>query len=81
MALEDELRELRTRRSNAQAKVVRAQTEHDSAVSRKEIADRTLEEDFGVTTDAEGRAKLLELKAVLDDKKAEIESKLEEAGA
>lgn len=81
MALEDDLRERRQRISAATAKKSRAEAEHDAAVTRLEQAKKTLKDEHGVETVAEGKAKLAELKADLDAALAEADEKLEAAGA
>ena len=81
MALEDDLRERRQRIATASAKKSRAEAEHDSAVERLERAKKTLKDEHGVETVAEGKTKLTELKANLDAAMAEADEKLEAAGA
>lgn len=81
MALEDELRERRQRIATAAAKKSRAEAEHDSAKERLAQAKKTLKDEHGVETVAEGKAKLVELKADLDSALAEADEKLEAAGA
>lgn len=80
MALEDDLRERRMRISQATARKARAQAEYDANQARSEQASKTLSDDFGVTDRAGAAAKLTELKADLDAKEADIETKLKEAG-
>lgn len=81
MALEDELREYRSRISTARNKRARAQAEYDAAQTRQDLAKQTLKEEHGVSTPAEAKKKLLALKKNLDAVTADIETKLEEAGA
>lgn len=81
MAIEDQLRELRTAISQAQGRKARAQVELDNAEARVEEASKTLKEDFGVETKEQAREKLTELQAELDAAVAEVEAALEEAGA
>jgi 6-phosphogluconolactonase/glucosamine-6-phosphate isomerase/deaminase len=81
MALEDDLRDSRARIAAAQAKKTRAEAEHDSAVERLTLAKKTLKDEHGVSTVAEGKKKLAELKTALDDALADADAKLKEAGA
>lgn len=81
MALEDELRERRQRIATASAKKSRAEAEHDSAKERLAQAKKTLKDEHGVETVAEGKTKLVELKSELDAAMAEADEKLKAAGA
>lgn len=81
MALEDDLRDIRTRISQATTRKARAQAEHDAATARLTEADRVLEKDFGVTSPEEAKAKLTELKATYDDAMTTAKAALAEAGA
>lgn len=80
MTLEDDLRDLRTRRSQALTKKVRADTELESAEGRLATAKETLKE-HGAETPKDAKARLAELQAQLDAKTREIDAKLIEAGA
>ena len=79
--MEDDLREIRTRISTANAKKARAHAEHDAAVARRDLAVQTLQDDFGVSTKEEISAKLEELRSDLATQTARIEEELEAAGA
>lgn len=81
MAIEDQLREIRTTISQVQGKKARAQVELDNANERLETARTTLKEDFGVETTDEARTKLTDLQAELESVVAEVERALEESGA
>lgn len=81
MAIEDQLREIRTTISQVQSKKARAAVELDNAKERLKTAQSTLKDEFGVETTDEARAKLTELQSELDKAVAEVESALAEAGA
>lgn len=81
MALEDDLRERRQRITAASAKKSRAEAEYDSALERLSLAQKTLKDEHGVETVAQGKKKLTELKTNLDEVLAEADAMLEEAGA
>jgi hypothetical protein len=81
VALEDELRDRRARIAAATTRKVRAEAEHESAVSRFKIAKETLASEHGVTSMAEGREKLAELKTALETALVEADTKLKESGA
>lgn len=81
MAIEDQLREIRTTISQVQSKKARAAVELDNAKERLKVAQATLKDEFGVETTEEARAKLTELQAELDAAVAEVELALQEAGA
>lgn len=81
MALEDQIREARTAISQATARKTRAQVELDNAEARLETANATLKDDFEVSTKEEARAKLTELQEALQEKLAQVEEELAEAGA
>lgn len=81
MAVEDQLREIRTRISQVQSQKARATVEHENAVARRDAAKKTLKEEFGVETTEDAKRVLAELQTELNDAVAAVESKLSEAGA
>lgn len=81
MSVEDKLREIRTSISQVQGKKARAQVEFEAATERRELARRTLKEEFQVETNDDARAKLAQLQGELDDSVAAVVKALEEAGA
>lgn len=81
MAIEDQLRELRTSISQAQGKKLHAQVQLDNAKGNMEEARSRLKNEFGVETTDEARAKLIELQSELDAAMAEVEAALQESGA
>lgn len=80
MAIDDQIRELRTAISQQMSKTARAAVELDSAKENDAEARRVLKEDFGVETTDEARAKLAELQAELDNELKQAEQALAEAG-
>lgn len=81
MAIEDQIREIRTSISQAQGRKARAQVEHDNAIERQNTAKSTLKEDFGVSTNDDAKRVLTELQDELDSAVVKIEAALAEAGA
>lgn len=81
MSVEDKIREVRTAISQATARTTRAQVEMEAAQARKDEADRTLQEEFGVTSKEEARAQLVQLQAQLQQEIDLAEEKLAEAEA
>jgi cell division protein ZapA (FtsZ GTPase activity inhibitor) len=80
MAIEDQIREIRTQISQQQTRVTRAQVEKENAERRRDQAAETLR-GFGVTSTEEARAKLTQLQGELDTAVSDIEAQLKEAGA
>ena len=81
MSVEDKIREVRTAISQATARTTRAQVEMEAAQARKDEADRTLQEEFGVTSKEEARTQLVQLQAQLQQEIDLAEEKLAEADA
>lgn len=81
MSVEDKIREVRTAISQATQRATRAQVELEAAQSRKDEADRTLQEEFGVSSKEEAREQLLKLQAQLSEEIALAEEKLAAADA
>jgi uncharacterized protein YqfA (UPF0365 family) len=81
MALEDDLRQIRTRISAARTKQARAEVQRDEARAKVAQAKTVLKDEFGVSTNAEIKAKRDELQADLDTATEEIKRALLEAGA
>lgn len=79
--IEDQIREVRTAISQANARVTRAQVERDSAQTRLDEATRTLQEEFGVETREDAKAQLIELQEQLQREIQQAEEKLAEADA
>jgi chromosome segregation ATPase len=80
VAIEDQIRDLRTSISQAQSTVTRAQVGLETAKARQTASDETLRS-FGVESKEDARTKLEELQAELDAAVADVEAKLQEAGA
>jgi hypothetical protein len=81
MALDDDLRAIQARIATLTSKKTRAEVERDNADAKVAEARTALEEEFGVKTTAEAKAKLAELEQNLRDVVAEVEAELEAAGA
>lgn len=81
MAIEDQIREMRTAISQAASKTARAAVELDNAKERSNAARQALKEDFGVETPEDAKAKLAELQEQLDEELVAVQKALEEAGA
>lgn len=81
MALEDNLREIRTRISNARTKQARAEVQRDEARAKVGQAKKVLADEFQATTNEEIKAKRAELQADLDAEIEKVQRALAEAGA
>ena len=81
MALEDNLREIRTRISSARTKQARAEVQRDQARANASQAKTVLGDEFGVTTNEEIKAKRAELQSALDTQMEKVTTALQEAGA
>lgn len=81
MALDEDLRSIRTRISSAQAKKARAEVVFETAQQSLQAARSKLKEEFGVTTGAEAKEMLVSLTNELDDAVKLVRSELESAGA
>lgn len=63
---EEQIRELKTRISQAQARAARAQVERENAQAALDRARKALLDEFEVTTPDQAKAKLTELDATLE---------------
>jgi hypothetical protein len=79
MALDDDLRSIRSQISDARGRQARAQVQADNARTKVAEGKATLQKDFGVVTNEEAKAKLVELEAALEAEVASVKHSLAEA--
>lgn len=79
MSIDDDLRSIQTRISQAQAKKMRATIEQDNAQAKLTQAKKVFEE-FGIKDNADAKNVLLELQQNLDSEIEKAKRSLEEAG-
>jgi adenylyl- and sulfurtransferase ThiI len=79
--IEDRLRSVQTRRSQAATKRARDEVEVENAQKALDAAKKDLETEFGVVTGADLREVRAKLEAELEEAVADAEKALEEAGA
>ncbi len=79
--IEDKIREIRTRISQANARTARAQVEKEAAQKRLADATDVLKNEFGVSSIADAKALLGTMREDLQALIADAEAKLEEAEA
>jgi len=79
VSIDDDLRSIQTRISQAQAKKMRATIEQDNAQAKLTQAKKVFEE-FGIKDNADAKNVLLELQQNLDSEIEKAKRSLEEAG-
>lgn len=81
LALDEELRSIRTKISAVQARKARAEVMKENAQAALKQARSTLAEEYGVSTPADAKTVLTELSDELEKAVAQVRQELEAAGA
>jgi ATP phosphoribosyltransferase regulatory subunit HisZ len=80
-AIDVQLAALRTAINDATRKRARAQVEHDQATESLRSTQQALKDEFGVENTEQAKAKLVQLRAAVDEALAEAQQALEAANA
>lgn len=80
-AIDAQLAALRDQINDATRKRARAQVEHDQATESLRSTQQALKDEFGVENTEQAKAKLVQLRAAVDEALAEAQRALEAANA